>query len=471
MHSDVNDIHNNVLPGANSSAADIISAVKNQQLSVSELVQGTVDRINTTSDMNMFISVASDIAEEDISAAGQKPLAGLPIAVKDNTDVVGFATTGGTPALKGWFPKQDAPAIARLKAAGAIVVGKTNMHELAAGITSDNPTFGRVANPYDANLMAGGSSGGSGAAVGAGLVSVSIGSDTAGSNRIPASLCGCVGFRPSLGRYPMDGVIPLSTTRDTLGVFSRTVPDTQMIDEIISGQALESSISGLDGIRLGIPRPYFYDNLDRDTSQVIDRALDLLASSGATLVETEVPDIAGLNTPISLALIFYEVLRDISMYLARSRCPVRPWEVVEQMGGEMEREWFKNQLWGEPVSVEEYNHILSIGRPKLLQAYQDCFASADIQALVLPTTPLPARRLSAEGTVEYNGEQVPALEIYLRNTDPTSVAGLPSITVPAGLTTSKLPVGLSFDALPGADASLLSIAAAFEAVRPEIPLP
>ncbi|MBN8944805.1 MAG: indole acetimide hydrolase [Rhizobiales bacterium] len=457
--------------GAFDSVADIIAAVRSGRTSPRDVVDAAIQRARAASPLSAFISIADAIPDTMIAAAADGPLAGIPIAVKDNTDAVGFPCTGGTPALRDWRPASDAAAVARLKAAGAIVIGKANLHELAAGMTSNNPTFGPVLNPYDIRLIAGGSSGGSAAAVAAGIVPASLGSDTAGSNRVPASLCGCVGFRPTVGRYPTDGVIPLSLTRDTLGIFAHTIADTQLLDGIVAGRPAVAKKSGLKGRRLGVPRPYFYEALDRKTQDVIEAALGRLSDAGAILVETEVKDIGALVGPITLGLIFYETLRDISVYLARGRCPVRAWEIVDQMASTVERGWLEAEIWGESLPTSTYNDILARGRPAVQQAYRDCFARDDLDALVLPTTAIPARPAGQDETVKLDGRDVPTLATYMRNTDPTSVAGMPSISVPAGLTTSGLPVGLMFDGLAGSDGDLLDIAAGFQALAPRLPRP
>jgi indoleacetamide hydrolase len=426
---------------------------------MNEQVAAAMARARDTAELNAFVALA-DNPVPDGSGVRAGPLSGVPIAVKDSIHVAGFPCTGGTPALRGWRPPTDASVVRLLRAAGAVVVGKTGLHELSAGITSNNAAFGPVRNPHDPRLIAGGSSGGSAAAVAAGVVPIALGADTAGSVRIPAALCGCVGFRPTAGRYPGDGVIPLASTRDTVGPITRTVADAVLVDEIITGRP--TAPVGLAGRRLGVPRPYFYDDLDAQTAAVVDAALGRLSDAGAELVETEVADVEELIAQHSLPLTLSEWPRDLGAYLNRHRCPVPLPEIVDAMAGAVERGWLSEQLWGEPVPRSHHVEILQRVRPALVDRYAGCVRRERLDALVLPTTRLPARPIGQDETVEINGRQVDTLGAYLRNTDPTSFAGLPSISVPAGPTATGLPVGLSFDGLPGTDATVLGLAAAFE---------
>jgi mandelamide amidase len=284
--------------------------------------------------------------------------------------------------------------------------------------------------------------------------------------RIPAALCGCVGFRPTTGRYPGDGVIPLSATRDTVGPITRTVAGAALVDELITG--VRTGPVELTGRRLGVPRAHFYDDLDPGTAAVVDDALGLLSDAGAELVETRVEGLEELLQAHSLALTLREWPRDLAVHLARHRCPVTIEEVVDAMAGPVERGWLADQLWGDPVPATHHVEILERARPALVARYAECVRRDRLDALVLPTTRLPARPIGQDGEVEINGHPVGTLEAYLRNTDPTAFAGLPSISVPAGRTASGLPVGLSFDGLPGTDSVLLGLAAAFERCRQQV---
>jgi Asp-tRNA(Asn)/Glu-tRNA(Gln) amidotransferase A subunit family amidase len=218
----------------------------------------------------------------------------------------------------------------------------------------------------------------------------------------------------------------------------------------------------LAGRRLGVPRTPFYDDLDAETAAVVDDALGRLSDAGAELVETRIEDLDELTGPHSFALTMREWPRELGTYLTRYRCPVTLDEVAAAMASPVERGWLADQLWGDPVPDAHHVEILERVRPAVVARYAECVRRDRLDALVLPTTRLPARPIGQDDEVLVNGRPVGTLEAYLRNTDPTAFAGLPSISVPAGRTASGLPVGLSFDGLPGTDPSLLGLAAAFE---------
>jgi Asp-tRNA(Asn)/Glu-tRNA(Gln) amidotransferase A subunit family amidase len=326
---------------------------------MSDQVEAALQRTREIAELNAFVTLA------DAPASGAEgPLAGVPIAVKDSIHVAGFPCTGGTPALRSWRPTSDAPIVTILRKAGAVVVGKTGMHELSAGITSNNPAYGAVRNPHDPRLIAGGSSGGSAVAVAAGVVPVALGADTAGSLRIPAALCGCVGFRPTPGRYPNEGVIPLSATRDTVGPITRTVAAAALVDELVTG--VRSAPVELAGRRLGVPRTPFYDDLDAETAAVVDDALGRLSDAGAELVETRIEDLDELTGPHSFALTMREWPRELDTYLTRYGRPVTLDEVAAAMASPVERGWLADQLWGDPVPDAHHVEILERVRPAVV---------------------------------------------------------------------------------------------------------
>jgi len=288
------------------------------------LVADALARADRFAGLNAFITMDAERAAKKAEKLDRMrtggvirgPLHGIPIVVKDNIHVAGMPNTAGTPGLKNFIPAVSNEVVLRLEAAGAVIIGKTNMHELAFGITSDNVGFGAVRNPYDDSLIPGGSSGGTAVAISAGIVPAGLGTDTGGSVRIPPSLTGIVGFRPSMGRYPSSAVTPISVTRDTIGLLSRTVGDLIVLDDVIVADQTPVIEMTPGEIRLGVPRGYFYQNIDNEASVVIEATLARLADAGVQLIEMDIPDIDGLMASSAFPIAFYEVLRDLTAYLA-----------------------------------------------------------------------------------------------------------------------------------------------------------
>lgn len=248
-----------------------------------------------------ILEAARQVDRHIADGADPGPLAGVPFAVKDNIDVSGWPTTACTPALAGNIPRTDAEAVARLKAAGAVVLGKAAMHELAMGGTSNNPHMDPVRNPHAPDYIAGGSSGGTAAAVAAGFCTFGLGSDTGGSVPIPASLCGIAGLRPSMGRYPTGGLFVTNPSRDVIGPMAASADDLRLIDAVISGQA-ECLVPAPDRLRFALPRGYFWEGADETVQEALSRAVATLAAAGVSIVETEVEDVEALNEAASAGL-------------------------------------------------------------------------------------------------------------------------------------------------------------------------
>ncbi len=406
------------------------------------------------------------------------PLHGLPVLFKDNINTTALKTTAGTPALARNRPPRDAAVVTALLRAGAILFGKTNMHELAFGITSNNAKFGPVRNPYDRSLIAGGSSGGNGAAVAARFTPASIGTDTGGSTRIPAALCGIVGFRPTSGRYPGTGtqagvidVVPISHTRDTPGPMARSVADVALLDAVITGARPRLHPRRFRRPRLGVARGNFFQNLDREMEVVIADALRRLRDHGVRLVEVDIPNLDALNAAVGFAVAIFEAGVDLPIYLAENRTGVSLGALAEAVASP-DVNFVMNQLvLGGAVPEVVYLNALNVERPKLQMAYQQVFKNSKIDALVFPTTPLPARPIGQDQTVDLNGVQVPTFGTYIRHTDPAGNAGIPGLSVPAGLTRSGLPVGLELDGPVGSDQTLLAIGLTVEKILGPVPAP
>lgn len=460
-------------------AVQAVQALAAGQMSTTEYAEALLARAERYKDLNAFISLdpegmmASAKAVDARFGPGREtaPLFGLPFAVKDNINSAALPTTGGTPALKDFRPPANAPVLQSVLDANGILMGKLNMHELAFGITSNNQAFGPVHNPYDPSLIPGGSSGGTAAAVAARIFPVGLGTDTGGSTRIPAALCGIVGFRPSLGRWPQTGIVPLSYTRDTAGPMGRTVDDIILMDEVCGHPHVVVPTVRLEGIRIGVPRRYFYEGLDPELEAVVNETLDALSNAGAILVEANMPNIGGLNGAVSFPLVLFEVLREMSAYLYRAGSRMSVIDLVEQVAGDAERQILMSQMGDDAVPAAAYREVMTLHRPNLQRAYNEYFTNNDVAAMIVPTTPLPARPIGQDQTVELNGEQVPTFVTYIRNTDPPSNAGLPCLSLPVGLTASGLPVGMEIVGPFQRDDTLLGIGRAIEALRGVLPPP
>ena len=394
-----------------------------------------------------------------------QPLATFSVGIKDNIEVAGMPCSCGTPSLRGYVPRFDAPAVARLRAAGAGIVGKTNMHELAYGITSNNATFGPVRNAFDPSCFAGGSSGGTAAAIASGAVRAGLGTDTGGSSRIPAALNGIVGFRPSVGRYPMDGVARISPTRDVIGPMGRNVADVALLDLILTGSAgMQLPTIDLRGLRLALPRQHFQENLHTDVRTVLESVVARLSDAGVVLVDADLPNIAALNAAVSLPVVIHETKGALQCFLQEAGINL----TVEELHAAIASPDVKSLVGlslSEHFSNEAYMLAIEYDRPRLQQAYRDFFDAHRIEGILFPTTPLPACPIEgSDETVSLNGGRVPTFETFIRNTDPASNAGIPAISLPAGFSSKRLPLGIELDAPAGSDRRLLAISAAIEVV-------
>ena len=454
------------------SVSELRAMLASGEISSVGLVTQLLDKAEHNKNLNAFIHVDRERALEMAAAADaasgtasdDQPLLGIPIVVKDNIHVAGMPNTAGTPALKGFIPDASNAVVASLQAAGAIVLAKTNLHELAFGITSNNATFGAVGNPYDATLFAGGSSGGTASAISAGLAPAGLGTDTGGSVRIPAALTGIVGFRPSSGRYDSTAVTPISSTRDTVGLMATSVADVILLDGVASGTSTSPVGVVAGGLRIGVPRAWFFENMDSETRPVIERALQKLSDAGATLIDADVENIGDLIARTSFPIALYEVVRELPAYLDEYGTGVTYEQLVEHIASPDVQGVFGTLGNGGPIDDETYAAALH-ARDLMKEIFIAYFATHKVDAIFFPMTLLPARPIAgSDETVELNGERVPTFPTYIHNTDHATIAGLPSISLPAGLTASGLPVGLAIEGPAGSDSRLLAIALAVEAI-------
>ncbi len=407
----------------------------------------------------MRVGAVSAADEIDASAGTAGPLAGVPFVVKDNIASAELPTTAGTPALRNYVPEVDAPVVAALRNAGAVLIGKTNMHELAFGITSNNSEFGAVANAVDPQRFAGGSSGGTAAAIASGVVTIGLGTDTGGSVRIPAALNGVVGFRPTTGRYSSELIIPISTTRDTAGPMARTVGDVVLIDAILAGEGGEAPLD-LSSVRLGLAHPQA-DNLSPGVKASFEAAIARLAAAGATIVDVDMTKILADGADAGFPIALFEARRDLGAFLA-ANTEVAFSDLAKKIASPDVSGIFANGVLGGGVAEEDYKGALAL-RETMIAEYQALFAANQLDAVVFPTTPLEAQPIEgSDETVMLNGVAVPTFATFIRNTDAGSLLGAPGISLPMAPTPEGLPTGFEIDGLPGDDTALLSLALSVE---------
>ena len=431
------------------------------QLNRSECLAATLENIAQQSHLNAFIAAHSSIDQLD-EGISDGPLAGIPFSVKDNILSKAFATTTGSPLLVGFNPGRNAEIIDRLQAAGAVLVGKNNLPEFCQSMSCNNATFGQVENPAVPGHIPGGSSGGSGAAVVAGLVPFSIASDTGGSVQIPAALCGCAGFRASTGRYPTDGFVPVSPMFDTPGIIARTVNDIALLDQVITREKIDSSESrSLQKLRIGVPRTYFYDDLHPEVAALTERALTRLEEAGIAVIEADIANIAEANSRVGFPIAFYDMLREIAVFMAREGFSLSISELVNGTVGMAEKQAIQSQLRDAAIPHPVYIEAIRTHLPNYLALIDRYFQDSRIDLIAVPTVPLPAVKARALGEdifVHHNGRDELMFTTYIRNTEPMSNYGGPCLTLPAGKTADGKPVGMELIGRRGHDRQLLALA-------------
>jgi Asp-tRNA(Asn)/Glu-tRNA(Gln) amidotransferase A subunit family amidase len=450
------------------------------------LVSAAIARAKANPNLNAFITLdeagamkaaaAFDAGHRKRSAC--KPLGGVPIVIKDNIEVAGLPSSAGTPALKGFVPKLDAPVAEKLRAAGAIIIGKTNMHELAFGISGYNTGFKTGAEPgvrnaYDGAKIAGGSSSGTAAAIGARIVTAGLGTDTGGSVRIPCALNGCASLRPTVGRYPQSGIAPISHTRDTAGPMASTMADVALLDRIIAGGAAVAPANP-KGVRIGVEKTMLA-NLDSDTEAAFRAGIDKLKSAGVTVIDIEMPKLGELNGQVGFPLALYEAYDDMVAYLKHTGSGITIEELAKQISspdvkGTYDGLVIPRKLPGPNNTVVDarpaYDAAIATARPALQALYKDTFARNKLDAIAFPTTPKVAIASNADSSSLAN------FLLFIQNTDPGSNAGVPGIQVPVALgAASKLPVGLELDGPSGSDRRLLAIGIALDKLFGRLPPP
>jgi Asp-tRNA(Asn)/Glu-tRNA(Gln) amidotransferase A subunit family amidase len=411
-----------------------------------DLVESVLDAIAAAQPaLNAFVTVDAEGAREAARAARDEPprgpLHGVPVAVKDIVDTAGLVTTMGSRHFAGHVPDRDATVVTRLRNAGAVIVGKTTTHEFAYGPTGDVTANGPSGNPHDPARMSGGSSGGSAAAVAAGLVPLAVGTDTGGSVRIPAALCGVTGIRPGTGRVPADGVFPLSWSLDTVGVLAADVAGTAAGWRVLAGCG-ETPGPALEHLRIGLPTGDWFDRLDDAVRESFAAVADTLKSRAAHVRPVRMDDAAELHD------VYVTVQSAEAVAVHHERLVERP---------DLFDDEIRDRL-SAAARVTGYGYARALRR---LAAERATAARrlAGLDVLLLPTVPITAPPLHARDTDVGGGWTSPRDALLAHNT-PWSVLGLPALSLP--IPTKGLPVGAQLVGPPGSDADLLAIAAAVE---------
>ncbi len=470
---------------APASAIEIREAVRSGRASAVEVCREALARIAAgDGPINAFRAVAPEralarAAAVDAGGPADLPLAGVPVAVKDNICTRGIATTAGSRMLEGYLPPYDAGVIERLEAAGAVIVGKTNCDEFAMGSSTESSAYGPTRNPWALDRIPGGSSGGSAAAVAARMVPLSLGSDTGGSIRQPAALCGVVGFKPSYGRVSRYGLIAFASSLDQIGPFATTVADAALAMDAIAGhdprdataasasvpafaRTIAESDGTLKGVRVGVPRALFAEGVDADVLAAFDAAIETAWTLGATVVDVALPYNAQA-IPVYYIVATAEASSNLARYDGvrygfRAPAAASLGELYERtreegFGREVKRRIILGTYVLSAGYYDAYYRKAQQVRTLIRRDYERAFADVDV--IAMPTSPTPAFPI---------GERTDdPVRMYLSDvfTVSANLAGLPAVTVPCGFASGRLPIGLQLTGRPMADAEVLRAADAY----------
>ena len=450
------------------SVAQASAEIAAGRLSPVELTQAYLDRIDAVEPrVNAYITVTGDLAmerarqaEAEIAAGRNRgPLHGVPIALKDLYDTAGIPTTGGSKILAENVPDQDCPAAAALAEAGAVLLGKLNMHEFAFGITNNNPHYGPARNPWNPDCVTGGSSGGSGAAMAAGLCTATLGSDTGGSIRIPAAFCGIVGLKPTYGRVSKRGVLPLSASLDTAGPMTRSVADAAIMLQAIAGyDALDSNCvdapvpdylgamaAGAGGLRVGVVRGDYRLPMDDELERAVEAAFAHLGGLGATLVD-----------PVELPVLREALPHNFTIISSEAAAYHLQW--LDDRPGDYGADVFGRLSGGRGNAATDY---IAAREAQARIRGQLLAAMAGLDALALPMLPLTAPPIGQDA-VTVGGAAMDLRTAVTWYTQPFNLTGFPAISVPCGFTSAGMPVAFQLVAKPFAEGALLRLAHAYE---------
>ena len=454
-----------------SEIAPLIQSREVSPVDLTEAALAEAERRQPT--LNSFITIMGEQARaqaeqaEDELARGEYrgPLHGIPVGIKDNIATGGIKTTLGTKVLRDHVPDEDAEVVRRVKEAGGIIIGKENLEEFAAGATSNNPHYGAVHNPWGLDHIPGGSSGGGGANVAAGVTFASLGTDLGGSVRLPGAFCGVVGLKQTFGRVSQRGLLVTSFNGDHIGPMTRSVRDSALVLQAIAGyDPLDPSTvpvpvddyalvmeRGIQGLTMGIPSNHYFDLLDPEVESAVRAAIAALEELGVASREVSLPSMEYVGALRFAAMSDSVVTHE--PYITSNRDDYGPDTLYRTLAGQfvLGRDYSK-AMKVQRIIKEEHARVLQ-----------------DVDFLVTPTTPMPAPRIDA-ATIEVDGRSQkvrgPGSGHISRNTSPENATGFPAITVPCGFSELGLPIGLQFIARPWEEGNMFRIANAYEAVSP-----
>lgn len=452
------------------SVTEIAPLIENKDISPVELTKAVLDHAEKNDEkINAYISFRREKALEDAKKAEQEIINGnyrgiyhgIPMGIKDNIYIKGEVTTMAAKIHRDFVPSYNATVIDKLNEAGAIIIGKLNMHEYAWGATTNNPHYGPCRNPWDLEYIPGGSSGGSGAALIAHTTMATLGTDTGGSVRIPAATNGIVGLKQTYGRVSNYGSFPLAWTLDHIGPMTKTVKDAAALLEVIAGYDPKDSTTVnvpvdqyLDGITgdvkdlvIGINEEYFFNNVDNDIEQAVRNKIRQLEKEGARIQEVDIPSLQFSEWAVMTTIISEPAAIHQQNHLNHP----------EDFGEDLQ---FLFDL-GELPSAVDYIHAQQIRR-HLKQDFQNVFENIDV--LITPTLPIQTPKIGAD-TVELNGEEVGVLDHIIRFTGPFNITGLPALSVPCGFK-GHLPIGIQIVGKPFDEKTILNVGYAIEQMNP-----
>jgi indoleacetamide hydrolase len=443
----------------NLSATEAIEGMRKGEFTAEAYATALLDQVSRLEDLNAFRTlrpgeVKAAAREADKRRTAGQPLGllhGLPIPVKDSVNTSALPTSQGTKALESFVPRQNASVLTPLFAQGAILMGKTNLHELSCGWSSNNLTFGAVRNPYDRTRTPGGSSGGSAAAVAARMAPLAIAEDTYGSIRVPAAFCGLAGLRPTHHRYPVDGIMPLGKDKfDQVGPLARDVRDLILFDSVVTGARDEVRPLSLKGVRVAVSPGFLTDGLDREYERLTSEAMYRLRNAGVTVVVAELPESMRAASDVVRGILGYELLESLAGFLREHETGLSLEAMIAKTGANLAPLLAASRNPGPP---ETYRKLLQ-RRQAITAATAEYFREHEVQALAFPPTMMPAF---------LQGEtQTDLFTLIGRNIGLGSCASLACLVLPIGLTAGGLPVAMEFDAPSGNDRQLLALGLSLE---------